>query len=432
MSEMISKQMQFSGSSFSERVEQAIILAGGLGTRLRDAVPDLPKCMAPVAGRPFLFYVINYLRNQGIEKFIFSLGHKHEIISGYLADQFATLNYQCSIEEEPLGTGGAIRLACSKTTEKNIAVVNGDTLFKVNMEELGSFHNEHHADCTLALKPMHDFDRYGLVEINEDHSIKNFKEKQYYEKGYINGGVYILNAYQFLEEELPAKFSFEKDYLEKLYDKRKIYGLIQRGYFIDIGIPEDYNRAQQELKQPPLDLNAIDKNWTLFIDRDGVINHEKKDEYILNWREFRFHDGVKEAIQKFSNQFGKIIVISNQRGVGKGLITETDLSSIHQHMLKQIGTAGGRIDKIYYCTSTDNRHPDRKPNPGMAFLAIRDFPSIDLSKTIMVGNKPSDMLFGRNAGVYTVFVKTTNPDQPLPYPDIDLAFDSLVDFAKAL
>ena len=411
---------------------EAIILAGGLGTRLKEVVPDLPKCMAPVAGRPFLFYVINYLRSQGISKFIFSLGHKHEMISAYLADQFATLDYQCSIEEEPLGTGGAIRLACTKTTEKNIIVVNGDTLFKVNMDELVSFHNGHHTDCTLALKPMHDFDRYGLVEINEDGSINNFKEKQFYEKGYINGGVYVLNVDLFMDEELPARFSFEKDYLEKFYSKRNIYGLVQTGYFIDIGIPEDYNRAQQELKQAPLDLISIDKTWTLFIDRDGVINHEKKDEYILNWREFHFYDGVKKAIQKFNNKFGKIIVISNQRGVGKELMTEVHLSSIHNHMQKQIETAGGRIDKIYYCTSTDIKDPNRKPNPGMAFLAKKDFPSIDFSKTIMVGNNPSDMLFGRNAGIYTVFVKTTNPDQPLPYPDIDLAFDSLLDFAKAL
>ena len=354
------------------------------------------------------------------------------MISAYLADQFSTLDYQCSIEEEPLGTGGAIRLACTKTTEKNIVTVNGDTIFKVNIEELGSIHNEQIADCTVALKPMINFDRYGVVEINEEGAIKNFKEKKFYEKGYINGGIYILNIDKFSKEKLPLSFSFEKDYLEKLYYKRKIYGLVQNGYFIDIGVPEDYNRAQHELKQAPLDLTSIDKNWTLFIDRDGVINHEKKDEYILNWREFQFYDGVKEAMLIFGSKFGKIIIISNQRGVGKGLMTETDLSGIHHHMQKQIETAGGRIDKIYYCTSTDIKDPNRKPNPGMAFQAKKDFPSIDFSKTIMVGNKPGDMLFGRNAGIYTVFVKTTNPDHPLPYPDIDLAFDSLLDFAKAL
>ena len=101
-------------------------------------------------------------------------------------------------------------------------------------------------------------------------------------------------------------------------------------------------------------------------------------------------------------------------------------------MQAEIETVGGRIDGIYYCTSTDNMHPDRKPNPGMAFHAKKDFPSIDFSKSIMIGNKPGDMLFGRNAGMYTVFVATTSPEMPFPHPDVDFRFTSLPDFAKAL
>jgi D-glycero-alpha-D-manno-heptose 1-phosphate guanylyltransferase len=411
---------------------EAIILAGGLGTRLRDTVPGLPKCMAPVAGRPFLTYIIRYLLSEGFEKFIFSLGYQHEMIEEFLNEQFPTIPVQFSVEEEPLGTGGAIQLACKKATQKNVLVVNGDTLFKVDTAELEAFHYQREAHCTLALKPMHNISRYGVVELNEDRSIKNFKEKEFYERGHINGGVYMLNVARFLEKGLPGKFSFEKDYLEKFYSNRKIYGLIQNGYFIDIGTPEDYARAQQELRQPPLNLSLIDNDWTLFLDRDGVINHEKREDYILNWREFQFYDGVKEAFQQFNNRFGKIFIVSNQRGIGKGFMTEADLASIHQHMQKQIETAGGRIDKIYYCTSTDNKHPERKPNPGMAFRAKRDYPSIDLSKSIIVGNKVSDMLFGRNAGMHTAFVKTTHPELTLPHPDIDLAFDSLSDFAKAL
>jgi D-glycero-alpha-D-manno-heptose 1-phosphate guanylyltransferase len=416
----------------SKALAGAIILAGGLGTRLRDTVPDLPKCMAPVAGRPFLFYVINYLRSQGIEKFIFSLGYKHGIIEEWLADQFATLDYQCVIEEEPLGTGGAILLACKKAMGNTVLIANGDTLFKVNGEKLTSFHLDKDGDCTLSLKPMKNFDRYGAVELEKDGAVVNFKEKQFYPAGLINGGVYVLNVERFLSENLPGKFSFEKDYLEKLYTQRRFFGLADEGYFIDIGIPEDYDRAQKELMHPRLDLNAIDKRWTLFIDRDGVINHEKKDEYILNWSEFRFYDRVKEAIKNLSQKFGRIIVISNQRGVGRQLMGEDDLLDIHKKMQAAIETAGGRIDHIYYCTGTDSKHICRKPNPGMAFLAKRDIPSIDFSRSIMIGNKPSDMLFGRYAGIYTVFVRTTNPNQPFPHADIDLVFDSLPDFAKAL
>ncbi len=418
-------------------IKECIILAGGLGTRLKETVPDLPKCMAPVAGRPFLFYVINYLRSQGIEKFIFSLGYKHEVIEEYLNSQFSTLNFQCTVEEEPLGTGGAIQLAITKATEKNDVIANGDTLFKVDLHEASLFHIHNIAECTLALKPMSNIDRYGVVEVNEEKLITSFKEKQFYKEGNINGGVYLLNIGKFLDEEFPEKFSFEKDYLEKALSQtkgtdRRIYGLIQDEYFIDIGIPEDYNRAQKELSKPPLDLKNVDKSWTLFIDRDGVINQEKKEDYILNWQEFRFYDGVKDAFKLFSKKFGKIIIVSNQRGVGKGLMTEADLLDIHQNMQQEIEAAGGHIDKIYYCTSTDNRHPDRKPNPGMAFQAKKDFPEIDLSKSIIAGNKPSDMQFGKNAGIYTVFIATTNPDSPFPHPDIDLKFASLYEFARAL
>lgn len=411
--------------------KEVIILAGGLGTRLRNAVPDLPKCLAPVNEIPFLTYVIRHLLSQGIEKFIFAIGYKHEMIEEFLNTQFPTINYQCSIEKEPLGTGGAIQLACKMSSEKNVLIINGDTLFKINAENIFSFHSEKNSFCTITLKPMKDFDRYGVVELAENNVVKNFKEKKYYTSGSINGGVYVLNVDKFLSERLPEKFSFEKEFLEKKFMNGNIYGMAQDEYFIDIGIPEDYQRAQKELKYLPPDLRLINKSWTLFIDRDGVINHEKPGDYIRNWQEFQFYDGVKEALKILSQKFGKIIVVSNQRGVGKGLMSENDLADIHNKMISEIKNAGGRIDKIFYCTSTDTKYPERKPNPGMALLAKKEFPEIDLSKSIMVGNNSSDMLFARNAGLFTVFLKTTKPDQPLPHPDIDLNFDSLIDFAKA-
>src|SRR5258706_5004837 len=120
--------------------------------------------MAPVAGQPFLKHVIRYLFSQGIEKYIFSLGHKHELIENFLNKEFPTLDFQCSVEEEPLGTGGAIHLACKRTTEQNVVIVNGDTIFKIDIGALAEAHLNFDADCTLALKPMQNFDRYGVVE----------------------------------------------------------------------------------------------------------------------------------------------------------------------------------------------------------------------------------------------------------------------------
>ena len=181
-----------------------------------------------------------------------------------------------------------------------------------------------------------------------------------------------------------------------------------------------------------LDLKTIDKSWTLFLDRDGVINLEKEGDYIYNPQEFVVYEGVHRALDLLGQRFGDVILVTNQRGVGKELMTELDLMDIHNHMLKGVEAAGGRIDAIYYCTSLDNNHPDRKPQPGMALRAKEDFPGIDFSKSVMVGNKLSDMMFGRNAGMHTVYIQTTHPDQPLPHPAIDWAFKSLLNFAEAL
>lgn len=180
------------------------------------------------------------------------------------------------------------------------------------------------------------------------------------------------------------------------------------------------------------DLSRIDRRWTLFLDRDGVINREKKDSYVFHYGEFEFYDRVKDALRIFDAIFGRIVVVTNQRGVGKGLMTAEDLQIIHDKMIAEIVLAGGRIDRIYYSDSLRDDHPDRKPNPGMAHTARTDFPEIDFRRAVMVGNNLSDMEFGRNAGMYTVFIKTTHPGQLLPHPYIDLAFSTLYDFAKHL
>ena len=229
-------------------ISEAIILAGGLGTRLKSAVPDLPKCLAPVAGKPFLCYLINHLQSQGITHFIFSLGYKSEMVEEFLQKEFPSLFLKTSIETEPLGTGGAIKKALEKAKEKSVLIANGDTLFKIDVPLLTGFHTLSGANCTLSLKPMKNFDRYSIVEADADNVITSFKEKQYVESGCINGGMYALHKNKFLDEELSDKFSFEKDYLEKYYTKRRMFGLVQEEYFIDIGIPEDYERAQEELK----------------------------------------------------------------------------------------------------------------------------------------------------------------------------------------
>jgi D-glycero-D-manno-heptose 1,7-bisphosphate phosphatase len=181
-----------------------------------------------------------------------------------------------------------------------------------------------------------------------------------------------------------------------------------------------------------IDLQQIDASWTLFLDRDGVINVEKDGSYIFDYGEFVFYEGNREALRHCAAIFGHIVVVTNQRGVGKGMMTAADLQDIHDKMVAEIVLAGGRIDRIYYADSLDNAHPLRKPQPGMAYAARQDLPGIDLGRSVMVGNNLSDMEFGRNAGMYTVFLRTTSPEQCLPHDAIDLAFNSLDDFAKHL
>ena len=181
-----------------------------------------------------------------------------------------------------------------------------------------------------------------------------------------------------------------------------------------------------------LPIHQIDSNWSLFLDRDGVINHEKHNDSVHTWDEFRFYDGVLEAIKIFGERFRRIVVVTNQKGVGKGLTKLDDLHTIHANMEKEIILAGGRLDAVFYCADLEEESPFRKPNPGMGLQALKQFPDIDVSKAIMVGNTISDMEFGRNLGVYTVFLPTTRPEVDHADPRIDAVYQSLIDFAQAL
>ena len=176
----------------------------------------------------------------------------------------------------------------------------------------------------------------------------------------------------------------------------------------------------------------ITADWTLFLDRDGVINHEKKEDYIRNWSEFKFYPESLTALPLLAQKFSRIIIVTNQKGIGKGWMTDTDLANIHENMIQSISELGGRIDAIFYCSDLDNESYNRKPQPGMAHQAKDKFPLIDFSKSIMVGNRMSDMEFGRNAGMHTVYLATTNPEAPFPDTKIDDRFDHLLQFAQAL
>ncbi|MCK5856194.1 MAG: nucleotidyltransferase family protein [Bacteroidales bacterium] len=231
-------------------IKQAIVLAGGFGTRLQAVVQDVPKPMASINDRPFLDYQLNYLKSFGINHIIFSVGYKHEHISNYFGNDFCGMQIDYAVEETPLGTGGGILNAFQYVNNGAALVVNGDTMFEVNIKDFFQKHKDSKASISLALREIDDVSRYGIVETSDNHRIIGFAEKG--EKsghGLINGGVYLIEKDFFEQNNFKQKFSMEKDGFEKFYNKQNFFGFPYQSYFLDIGIPEDYKKAQDEFSE---------------------------------------------------------------------------------------------------------------------------------------------------------------------------------------
>jgi D-glycero-alpha-D-manno-heptose 1-phosphate guanylyltransferase len=230
-------------------IKTAIILAGGFGTRLQSVVTEVPKPMAPVAGHPFLEYLLAFAYRQGVEKTVLSVGYKKEVIKAHFGAEWSGMKVEYAVEDEPLGTGGAIWNALKHCEDETVVVLNGDSLFEVDIQALYQQKKRKEADMVLSLKPMKNFDRYGVVEIDANGRILEFKEKTFRDKGLINGGVYCFDAGWAHGLGLSGRFSFEKEVLEHYIKTKAFYGYISEAYFIDIGMPEDYKRAQNTFKE---------------------------------------------------------------------------------------------------------------------------------------------------------------------------------------
>ena len=380
---------------------EVIVLAGGLGTRLRSVVHEIPKCLAPVAGKPFLGYLLDWLVSQGADHVVFSVGYLREQVIDYVQSQDWPFTYDFAIEETPLGTGGGIRLSLEKCRENQVFVVNGDTFFPVDLKAMPCFHA-----ITLALKPMKDFDRYGAVEVRRASALQviAFHEKAHCGEGLINGGVYAIDRNRLDLSSLPEKFSFEKEVLEPGAAIGEIGGWVSDAYFIDIGIPEDYQKAQwaipawfavQKASEAVMKADAS----TLFLDRDGVLNRHLPGDYVRTPQMWEWMPGVLQALAQWSGKFKHIILVTNQRGVGKGLMTDAQLAQVHARMMQDILEAGGRLDLILTCTAVSEDDPRRKPNPGMFYEACGLFPDIDAKSSVMVGDSTSDAAFAKNSGM---------------------------------
>lgn len=206
--------------------------------------------MAPVNNRPFLEYIFDYLENQKVSHIVLSVGYKHEVIQDYFSHKYKSISIEYSIEEEPLGTGGGIKKAFSMVNGKEVIILNGDTIFNIDLLKLYQIHHSKQSEFTIALRQVNDIKRYGSVEVDTDHRITKFNEKGFKTgNGQINGGIYIIKKDFFKNHYFPEKFSLEKDCLEKKVKELPFYGLLCKDYFIDIGIPEDYEKVKNDFKR---------------------------------------------------------------------------------------------------------------------------------------------------------------------------------------
>ena len=380
-----------------------IILAGGLGTRLQGVVSDVPKPMAKVQGEPFLSYILDNLSSKGFNRVIIGLGYKAEVITNFFKDSYQGMEIVYSFEEEPLGTGGGVLNALKYVKTSEFILMNGDTFFDVDFKQLIKFHQEKKGDISLALKDMDDASRYGTVKLDGKSRVSKFVEKSANSTGFINGGIYVINTNVLKVAEFPRKFSFEKVVLENNELNIKIFGGKFNNYFIDIGIPEDYSKAQVELK----------KRKALFLDRDGVINVEKN--YIYKVEDVEFIEGIFALLKHYQDNGYLLFIVTNQAGIARGFYKEEDFHNITKWMNEVFASKGINITKVYF----DPTHEiygigkykrdsfDRKPNPGMIFKA-RDEYNLDLDNSILIGDKDSDIEAGINAGIKKNILVTPN------------------------
>jgi D-glycero-alpha-D-manno-heptose 1-phosphate guanylyltransferase len=223
--------------------KEAIVLAGGYGTRLQTVLPGIPKCMAPVNGKPFLTYLLDYLISQEINKVVLSVAYRNDQIINYFGEKYLSLTIKYAIETEPLGTGGAVKLSFKQCLQDQVYILNGDTFFIPNLQEMEKLHFQSKADITIAVKHVPESSRYGSVQADDNGRITDFNEKEpILQSGWINGGIYLITR-SVMDNFPEHKFSLENDVFKVFCSRFKMQAFQTDAAFLDIGIPEDYAKA---------------------------------------------------------------------------------------------------------------------------------------------------------------------------------------------
>ncbi len=378
---------------------QVVILAGGLGTRLRSVIQDVPKPMADIQGKPFLEYLLRLMIQNGYQNFLFLVGYKGDMIKKYFGDgsKFG-VNIEYSSEAIPLGTGGALFNAWDKLSD-NFFVVNGDTFFDIQYQIVEDFVKSKNPEFLIALRYSNDLSRYGIIEIDDSYKVISFSEKGHVQEnridGYINGGIYFVNKKAlepFYEKYVNSPVSLENNILPLLVKLCKVYGLPVGGKFIDIGIPEDYFSSQSIIPG----IITQQRKPAVFVDRDGTII---EDTGYVHGTNLVFKSETVELLKRAKQEGKYVIIVTNQAGIAKGMFTEEESIATTEYVIKCLEEYAAHVDGYYYCPYHSEGIVEkyrkisllRKPEPGMILRACEDF-RVDLKASIMIGDSDVDRI----------------------------------------
>ena len=352
-------------------ITQAVILAGGKGTRLGSVTLETPKPMVNIGGRPFIEYIIWNLSRQGIKEIYILAGFKSQVIIDYFNQKdLYGVEIKILVEYEPLGTAGSLILHQDLLNE-SFWVLNGDTFFDCSYVDL---YNKHKNDKEIIIfgTQLKQVNRFGSITFNSSLFVTAFEEKKdNFEDSAINAGIYMFHK-EYLKDLEVEFLSLENDLFPSLAALKKIKIFLSNGYFIDIGIPESLSQARK-------DFPSILEKPALFLDRDGTINLDSG--YTHKKSELALIDGVAEAIRYTTSKGYYIVIITNQGGISKGIFTIQEMKDFNNELLQKLRSQGSNIDYIYFCThhpealSQNNRFCEcRKPKPGMLLTAFSELP----------------------------------------------------------